>query len=53
MALDADVESVQCYAKAFILQLIRGFLFVDELKNMVHLMFLPLLEDLRVTRIYS
>ena len=53
MALDADVESVQCYAKAFILQLIRGFLFVDELKNMVHLMFLSLLEDFGVIGTYS
>ena len=53
MALDADVESVQCYAKAFILQLIRGFLFVDKLKNMVHLMFLSLLEDFGVTGTYS
>ncbi|RVW92350.1 hypothetical protein CK203_032441 [Vitis vinifera] len=46
---DADVESVRCYAGAFILQLIGGFLFADKSNNRVHLMFLPLLEDLGVT----
>ena len=50
---DADVESVRCYARAFILQLIGGFLFADKSNNRVHLMFLPLLEDLGVTDTYS
>ena len=50
---DADVESVRCYARAFILQLIGGFLFVDKSNNRVHLMFLPLLQDLGVTSTYS
>ena len=27
---DADVESMHCYARAFILQLIGGFLFADK-----------------------
>ncbi|KAL6336903.1 hypothetical protein AAG906_036217 [Vitis piasezkii] len=50
---DADVESVRCYARAFILQLIGGFLFADKSNNMVHLMFLPLFEDLGVTGTYN
>ena len=50
---DADVESVRCYARAFILQLIGGFLFADKSNNRVHLMFLPLLQDLGVTSTYS
>ncbi|RVW46284.1 Serine/threonine-protein phosphatase 7 long form-like [Vitis vinifera] len=50
---DADVESVRCYARAFILQLIGGFLFADKSNNRVHLMFLPLLKDLGVIGIYS
>ena len=50
---NADVESVHYYARAFILQLIRGFLFRDKSNNMAHLMFLPLLEDFGVTSTYS
>ena len=50
---DADVESVRCYARAFILQLIEGFLFADKSNNRVHLMFLPLLQDFGVTGTYS
>ena len=42
LALNADVEFVRCYARAFILQLIGGFLFADKSNNKVHLMFLPL-----------
>ena len=53
LSLDANVEFVRCYVRAFILQLIRGFLFADKSNNRVHLMFLPLLEDLRVTGTYS
>ena len=53
LSLDANVESVRYYVRAFILQLIRGFLFADKSNNRVHLMFLPLLEDLRVTGTYS
>ncbi|RVW86233.1 Serine/threonine-protein phosphatase 7 long form-like [Vitis vinifera] len=33
LAPDADVEFVRCYARAFILQLIRGFLFADKSNN--------------------
>ena len=50
---DADVEFVRCYTRAFIIQLIEGFLFVDKSNNMVHLMFLSLLEDFGVTGTYS
>ena len=39
LALNADAESMWCYARAFILQLIEGFLFVDKSNNRVHLMF--------------
>ena len=53
LAPDADVEFVRCYARAFILQLIGGFLFVDKSNNRVHLMFLPLVEDFGVTGTYS
>ncbi|KAL6316441.1 hypothetical protein AAG906_018144 [Vitis piasezkii] len=42
LAPDADVES-----------LIGGFLFTDKSNNMIHLMFLPLLEDFGVIDTYS
>ncbi|RVW33975.1 hypothetical protein CK203_100769 [Vitis vinifera] len=35
---DTDVESVRCYARAFILQLIGGFLFADKSNNMFGLL---------------
>ena len=53
LSLDANVESVRYYVRAFILQLIRGFLFADKSNNRVHLMFLPLLEDFGVIGNYS
>ena len=53
LAPDADVEFMQCYARAFILQFIGGFLFADKSNNMVHLMFLSLLEDFGVIGTYS
>ena len=40
---DADVVSVQRYARAYIMQLIGGFLFADKSNTLVHCMFLPLL----------
>ena len=40
---DADEESIRQYARAYILQLIGGFLFSGKSSNKVHLMFLPLL----------
>ena len=39
LAPDIDVEYVRCYARAFILQFIGGFLFADKSNNKVHLMF--------------
>ena len=39
LAPDIDVEYVRCYAKAFILQFIGGFLLADKSNNKVHLMF--------------
>ena len=44
----------QCDAiRAYILQLIDRFLFVDKSNNKVHLMFLPLLKDFEATCSYS
>ena len=53
LAPDVDVESLQCYVRAFILQLIEGFIFANKLNNMVHLMFLPLLENFAGIGTYS
>ncbi|RVW33626.1 Serine/threonine-protein phosphatase 7 long form-like [Vitis vinifera] len=48
LAPDADEESIQRYTRAYILQLIGGFLFSGKSSDKVHLMFLPLLEDFEV-----
>ena len=53
LAPDADEESIQRYTRAYILQLIGGFLFSGKSSDKVHLMFLPLLEDFEVARRYS
>ncbi|KAL6317488.1 hypothetical protein AAG906_030241 [Vitis piasezkii] len=37
LAPDIDVEYVRCYARAFILQFIGGFLFADKSNNKIHL----------------
>ncbi|TYK03077.1 serine/threonine-protein phosphatase 7 long form-like protein [Cucumis melo var. makuwa] len=37
---DADIVSVQRYARAYIMQLIEGFLFADKSNTLVHCMFL-------------
>ncbi|RVX22429.1 Serine/threonine-protein phosphatase 7 long form-like [Vitis vinifera] len=37
LAPDIDVEYVRCYAKAFILQFIGGFLLADKSNNKIHL----------------
>ena len=50
---DVDMEVVCHYARAIMLQLIRGFLFINKSNNMVHLMFLQLLEDFKVSGTYS
>ncbi|XP_008464216.2 serine/threonine-protein phosphatase 7 long form homolog [Cucumis melo] len=42
---DADVVSVQRYARAYIMQLIGGFLFVDKSNTLVHCMFLQFIFD--------
>ena len=46
---DVDMKAMCRYARVVMLQLIRGFLFMDKLNNMVHLMFLQLLEDFKVS----
>ncbi|KAL6324572.1 hypothetical protein AAG906_013384 [Vitis piasezkii] len=48
LAPDADEESIQRYTRAYILQLIGGFLFLGKSSNKVYLMFLLLLEDFKV-----
>ena len=53
LALDADEESIQRYARAYILQLIGGFLFSGKSSDKVHLMFLPLLHDFEAAGRYS
>ena len=53
LAPDANEESIQCYTRAYILQLIGVFLFLGKSSNKVHLMFLPLLEDFEVAGRYS
>ena len=53
LALDADEESIQRYARAYILHLIGGFLFSGKSSDKVHLMFLPLLQDFEAAGHYS
>ncbi|CAL0312232.1 unnamed protein product [Lupinus luteus] len=50
---DADDVVVQQHARAFILRMIGGFLMPDTSGSRVHLMYLPLLEDLSDTYEYS
>lgn len=50
---DADEVTIQRYARAYILQLLGGLLFVDKSQSFVHAMFLPLLEDFTVAGQYS
>ena len=53
LALDADEESIQRYARVYILQLIRGFLFSGKSSDKVHLMFLPLIQDFEAVGRYN
>ena len=53
LAPDADEESIKRYTRAYILQLIGGFLFSGKSSDKVQLMFLPLLEDFEVAGRYS
>ena len=53
MALDADEESIRRYARAYILQIIGGFLFSGKSSDKVHIMFLLLLQDFEVVGRYS
>ncbi|KAF1881845.1 hypothetical protein Lal_00042560 [Lupinus albus] len=50
---DADEEVVEQHARAFILRMIGGFLMPDTSGSRVHLMYLPLLDDLSETFEYS
>ncbi|TYK21403.1 serine/threonine-protein phosphatase 7 long form-like protein [Cucumis melo var. makuwa] len=42
---NADIVSVHRYARAYIMQLIGGFLFADKLNTLVHCMFLQFIFD--------
>ena len=53
LALDVDDESVRCYCRAIIMQLIGGFLFADKSNSKVHFIFLPLLKDFEASGSYS
>ena len=53
LALDADEEFILRYARAYILQLIGGFLFSGKSSDKMHLMFLPFLSDFKATGHYS
>ncbi|KAL0540517.1 hypothetical protein IC582_020525 [Cucumis melo] len=50
---DADVVTIQRYARAYIMQLIGGCLFADKSNTLVHCMFLPLLSDFDEAGTYS
>ncbi|XP_022150105.1 serine/threonine-protein phosphatase 7 long form homolog [Momordica charantia] len=50
---DADEVMIQRYARAYIMQLIGGFLFQDKSNTLVHLMFIPLLTDFKEVGQYS
>ncbi|KAA0065878.1 serine/threonine-protein phosphatase 7 long form-like protein [Cucumis melo var. makuwa] len=50
---DANVVSVQRYTRAYIMQLIGGFLFADNSHILVHCMFLLLLSDFDLVGMYS
>ena len=50
---DADEESIRCYCRAYILQLIGGCLFADKSNSKVHLMFLLFLKDFDTAGTYS
>ncbi|XP_050946586.1 serine/threonine-protein phosphatase 7 long form homolog [Cucumis melo] len=53
LANDADEETITRYARAYILQLMGGSIFVDKSTRYVHLMFLPFLANLHHTGQYS
>ena len=50
---DADEESIRCYCRAYILQLIGGCHFADKSNSKVHLMFFPFLKDFDTAGTYS
>ena len=50
---DATEHFIACYARAYILLLIGGFLFGDKSSSRVKLMFLPLLGDLHAAGTFS
>lgn len=50
---DADDIAIKRYTRAYIMQLIGGFLFADKSNTFVHLMFLPLLDNFEEAGKYS
>ncbi|KAA0061950.1 serine/threonine-protein phosphatase 7 long form-like protein [Cucumis melo var. makuwa] len=50
---DADIVSVQRYTRAYIMQLIGGFLFADKSNTLVYCMFLQFIFDFDQTDTYA
>ena len=50
---NANDIAIQYYTRAYILQLMKRCLFMDKSKNLMHIMFLPLLEYFDFTGYYS
>lgn len=53
LCLNSDDETGRCYLRAYILLILGCVLFPDKSHNMVHLMFLRLLDDTDEIDIYS
>ncbi|XP_022152174.1 uncharacterized protein LOC111019957 isoform X2 [Momordica charantia] len=53
LPVEADEVMIKRYTRAYIMQLIGGFLFADKSNTLVHLMFLPLLKDFEEAGRYS
>lgn len=53
LPLEADEVMIKRHTRAYIMQLIGGFLFADKSSTFVHLMFLPLLNDFEEAGQYS
>ncbi|KAK5819707.1 hypothetical protein PVK06_024730 [Gossypium arboreum] len=53
LSINATEQKLMCAARAYIMHIIGGVLMLDTNNNRVHLMYLPLLADLRNVRLYS
>ena len=48
---DANSDIVHCFARVYIIHLIRGYLMSNWTGHMMSLMYLSLLEDFEITRL--